>query len=113
MQIEPTALEKLTQKISQLDYVRDFRVAENRLHLETTLWNDYEQMKALQKDAILYQQIGKIQAFQETSHRAQMIENHLKQNPLIEDYYIKMQDVNDLLQYITNSIETKVNNILN
>ncbi|EKF51000.1 YlbF family regulator [Lactococcus garvieae] len=104
--------EKLVAHILDLDYVQTFQKAERVLQAEKELFEQQEKMKELQKEAILYQKIGKMQAFKETSNAAQKIHKSLKNDPLVEDYLIKMQPVDALLQHITGEIESKVNEAL-
>ncbi|WP_081167490.1 YlbF family regulator [Lactococcus garvieae] len=104
--------EKLVAHILDLDYVQTFQKAERALQAEKELFEQQEKMKELQKEAILYQKIGKMQAFKETSNAAQKIHKSLKNDPLVEDYLIKMQPVDALLQHITGEIESKVNKAL-
>ncbi len=102
-------VEQLISQIKALPYVQDFQKAERAMRDETVLFELQEEMKRLQKEAILYREIGKMQAFKETSQAAQKIEKSLKNDPLVERYFLKLQDVNDLVQYVTNEIERKVN----
>lgn len=105
-------VEQLREKIGQLDYVKDFQKAEQNLKAQENLYKAQEEMKRLQKEALLYREIGKIQAYKETSQAAQKIEKQLKIDPVVEDYATKLADVNDLVQYVTGEIERKVNSLL-
>ncbi|WFR76781.1 hypothetical protein P9166_01470 [Lactococcus lactis] len=40
------------------------------------------------------------------------MEKRIKHHPLVEDYATKLEDVNDLVQYITGELEEKVNLLL-
>lgn len=102
----------LVEKIKSLDYVKDFQQAETALMANQELFKAQEEMKALQKEAVLYQKIDKIQAYKKTSQSAQVIEKRIKHHPLVEDYATKLEDVNDLVQYITGELEEKVNLLL-
>ena len=62
--------------------------------------------------AFLYQYIDKIQAYKKSSKSAQVIEKRIKHHPLVDDYATKLEDVNDLVQYITGELEEKVNLLL-
>ena len=64
----------LVEKIKSLDYVKDFQQAETALMANQELFKAQEEMKALQKEAVLYQKIDKIQAYKKTSQSAQVIE---------------------------------------
>ncbi len=102
-------VEALVNEISELEYVQKFKKAEQNLHAKTELFDLQTQMKDLQRDAVLYRKIGKMQAYKETSHAAQKIEKQLKKDPLVQQYFLMLQDVNDLVQYVTGEIEGKVN----
>ena len=95
----------LVKKIKNLDYVKEFQQAEEALMENQELFKSQDEMKALQKEAVLYQKIGKIQAYKKTSQAAQMIEKRIK-------HATKLEDVNDLVQYITGELEEKVNLLL-
>lgn len=103
------ALRNLTCLIGKLDYVQNFKNAEAVLRSEESVWADYEQMKEFQKEAVLFKKLEKNQAFKESSHAAQLLEKGLKGNLLVQDYFSEMEDVNDLLQYVTGEIERKFN----
>lgn len=45
----------LVEKIKSLDYVKDFQQAETALMANQELFKAQEEMKALQKEAVLYQ----------------------------------------------------------
>ncbi len=102
----------LVKKIKNLDYVKEFQQAEEALMANQELFKSQDEMKNLQKEAVLYQKIGKIQAYKKTSQAAQMIEKRIKHHPLVENYATKLEDVNDLVQYITGELEEKVNLLL-
>ena len=102
----------LVNKIENLDYVKEFQQAEQALMAKKDIFKAQEEMKNLQKEAVLYQKVGKIQAYKETSQAAQTIEKQIKHHPLVEDYATKLEDVNDLIQYITGELEEKVNVLL-
>ncbi|GAB2026794.1 YlbF family regulator [Lactovum odontotermitis] len=101
-------VDALVKLMRELDYVQAFQKAEVLLREDGAVWVDYEKMKDLQKEAVLYNKLGKSQAFKETSQAAQRIEKSLKTSLLVQDYSARMEDVNDLLQYVTREIERKV-----
>lgn len=105
-------VERLVHKIKMLDYVQDFQKAETYLMAEKELFETQEEMKQLQKEATLYQKIGKNQAYKETAQAAQKLEKKIKHHPIVEDYAMKLENVNDLVQYVTGQIEEKVNSLL-
>ncbi len=106
------SVEQLIRAISELDYVKKFKKTDAKLHENTQLFERQETMKAQQKEAILYQKIGKINAYKVTSQAAQKIEKSLKSDILVAQYFTALQDVNDLIQHVTSEIEQKVNVLL-
>lgn len=105
-------LSDLTERILSLDYVQDFRQIEAEFLSNAEIHADYEQMITLQKNAVLYQKIGKNQAFKESSQAAQKLEKALKNNLLVEEYRTKMEAVSSLLEHLTGQIENEINDKL-
>ena len=106
------SVEQLIRAISELDYVKKFKKTDAKLHENTQLFERQQTMKTQQKEAILYQKIGKINAYKVTSQAAQKIEKSLKSDILVAQYFTALQDVNDLIQHVTSEIEQKVNVLL-
>jgi cell fate (sporulation/competence/biofilm development) regulator YmcA (YheA/YmcA/DUF963 family) len=103
------ALNKIKQEIQAFDYVQDFQKAEAKLKADNAIFEQQETMKALQKDAVLYQKIGKNEAYRGTMREAQRLEKTLKNDVAVQDYALKMEPVNGLLEHLTSEIERKVN----
>lgn len=103
------ALKKIKQEIQSLDYVQDFQKAEASLKANGAIFEQQEEMKKLQKDAVLYQKIGKNEAYRGTMREAQRLEKALKKDASVQDYALKMEPVNGLLEHLTSEIERKVN----
>jgi cell fate (sporulation/competence/biofilm development) regulator YmcA (YheA/YmcA/DUF963 family) len=102
-------VDDLAQKIQAQDYVQQFQALEAKLMARQDLKQQEEEMKALQKEAILLKQIKKYEAYRVTMAQAVALEDELMAEPLVQHYRAKMQDVNDLLQHLTDHIQTKVN----
>ena len=69
----------------------------------------YGQMKAYQQEAVLFQKIEKQRAYEEAGEQADLIQHELENLPIVQDYRQKMQDASDLVQYVTKSIEERIN----
>ncbi|MBO1152656.1 YlbF family regulator [Streptococcus thermophilus] len=67
------------------------------------------QMKAYQQEAVLFQKIEKQRAYEEAGEQADLIQHELENLPIVQDYRQKMQDASDLIQYVTKSIEERIN----
>ena len=85
--------------ILDLDYVKAFQKAENTLQEEKELFEQQSKMKELQKEAVLYQKIGKIQAFKETSNAAQKIHKSLKNDPLFKKLTSSLKEISKLFKF--------------
>ncbi|WMB29878.1 hypothetical protein N1495_02630 [Streptococcus didelphis] len=58
---------------------------------------------------MLFQQISKPEAAKQSRNLAIETEEGLNKEPIINDFRSKMQDASDLIQYITKTIEYKMN----
>lgn len=67
------------------------------------------QMKAYQQEQVLFQKIEKQRAYEEAGEQADLIQHELENLPIVQDYRQKMQDASDLIQYVTKSIEERIN----
>ncbi len=68
------------------------------------------QMKALStRSGAFSKKIEKQRAYEEAGEQADLIQNELENLPIVQDYRQKMQDASDLIQYVTKSIEEKIN----
>lgn len=102
-------VQQIQSLILELDYVQEFQALEKEIFEDNALLESYKKMKELQKEATLFKKMGKVNAFKETSQKARRIEDKLKENPKVGEYFQKMQDVSDLLQYLTHEIEERFN----
>lgn len=70
------------------------------------------QMKSYQQEAVLFQKIEKEKAKDQSAQQAEVIREELESLPIVQDYRQKMQDASDLVQYVTKSIEERINEAL-
>ena len=49
------------------------------------------------------------QEAEEAGEQADLIQHELENLPIVQDYRQKMQDASDLVQYVTKSIEERIN----
>ena len=105
-----TDLERATKKLaSQLQNhpsVLAYQKAEEQLE---ELPEDVIQMKAYQQAFVLYQKIHKEKAAKQAGDKADVLSQTLETSPLVADYRQKMQDASDLLQYVTQRLEDRIN----
>ena len=95
------AVERLLQVIKKHDSVIEFQKAEEKVKDFPELEKLVKDMKAYQQEAVLFHKIDKAYAEKKAGEQADL--------PIVKDYRAKMQDASDLVQYITNSLETKIN----
>lgn len=103
------ALAALLTQVSQHPAVLAFQAAEKRLKAAEDLYALEVEMKDLAKEAVLFKQIDKVKAYQETMARSKVIEAQLNASPLIMDYRRKLVVANDLLQHLLQTLESQIN----
>ncbi|MFC3927022.1 YlbF family regulator [Streptococcus caprae] len=103
------AVAHLKYLLAEHSTVKDFQAIEAKIAELTDLPQQVHQMKAYQQEAVLYQKTGKEQALAETDLKVDQLEKDLLELPIVLDYRQKMQDASDLLQYVTKSLEEKIN----
>lgn len=103
------SVEALLEAIRKHDSIQAFKKAEQHIKKLPELEHLAHKMKAYQQDAFLFQKIEKDQAASKAGQEADKLEQELSQLPVVQDYRDKMQDASDLLQYITKTLEKKIN----
>jgi cell fate (sporulation/competence/biofilm development) regulator YmcA (YheA/YmcA/DUF963 family) len=103
------SVNRLVDMISKHDSVIAFQKIEKKVELSPELEYQAHDMKAFQQDFVLFQRIGKHEAGKEANQQAEQLEKELVDSPLVQDYRNKMQDASDLLQYVTKTLEEKIN----
>ena len=102
------AKEELIDLLKHHEAVLAFQEAEKAIGQIPQISSMAGQMKAYQQEAVLFQKIEKQRAY-EAGEQADLIQNELENLPIVQDYRQKMQDASDLIQYVTKSIEEKIN----
>ena len=103
------AKEELIDLLKNHEAVLAFQEAEKAIGQIPQISSLAGQMKAYQQEAVLFQKIEKQCAYEEAGEQADLIQNELENLPIVQDYRQKMQDASDLIQYVTKSIEEKIN----
>ena len=65
-------------------------------------------MKAINKKQCFFKKLEKQRAYEEAGEQADLIQHELE-IAYCQDYRQKMQDASDLIQYVTKSIEERIN----
>lgn len=103
------ALEHLTALLREHDSVKAYQAADKKMKSLPELSRLAYKMKAYQQDAVLFQRIEKTKAQKEADKQAEKLGKDLDGLPIVEDYRLKMQDASDLLQYVTKTLEDRIN----
>lgn len=109
MTLYDDSLTQLLTAIANHPSIQAFKSIEKQMQEHPELQALAFEMKKNQQDAVLFKQIEKERAANQSGKLAETIEEELENHPLVEDYREKMQDASDLIQYITKTIEEKVN----
>ncbi|MCS4487928.1 YlbF family regulator [Streptococcus sciuri] len=103
------AIQHLTSQLQNHSSVLAFQKVEERLKELSELKDEVIQMKIYQQDVVLYQKIHKEKAAKQAASQADVLRQMLEDSPLVQDYRQKMQDASDLLQYVTQRLEDRIN----
>ena len=103
------AKEELINLLKNHEAVLAFQEAQGAIEQVPELKQLASQMKAYQQEAVLFQKIEKVQAQEQAGQQADLIREELDDLPIVQDYRGKMQDASDLVQYVTKSIEERIN----
>lgn len=111
-QTSPTyeaSVSALLTDLAQHPTILAFQEAERRLKTAKELYALEVEMKDLAKQAVLYQKIEKIKAYEATIAQSKMIEDKLNDEPVLIDYRRKMVAANELLQHLLQTLESYIN----
>ncbi|MGT2907924.1 YlbF family regulator [Streptococcus dentiloxodontae] len=108
-QVFQESLDELLGLLKANETVLAYQAAEADIQKIPFLRDLARQMKAYQQEAVLFQKIEKAQAYEDSDQKAGLIQEELDQMPIVQDYRNKMQDASDLLQYVTKTLEAKIN----
>ncbi|MGT2948485.1 YlbF family regulator [Streptococcus devriesei] len=103
------ALETLVALLRKHDSVTAYQAVEKKIKSLPELSHLAHEMKAYQQDAVLFQKIEKAKAQKKADQQAEQLGKDLDGLPIVQDYRAKMQDASDLLQYVTKTLEDRIN----
>ncbi|MBS7576917.1 MULTISPECIES: YlbF family regulator [unclassified Enterococcus] len=105
-------LKQLTDYLTELDLVKNYRAIEYKINQNRQIQQWTEDLERAQKDAVLYQRIDKKAAAQLANQQADALNDKINQHPLVIAYRQELKNVDDLLHYLTHRIEDEVNQSL-
>ncbi|MGT2933684.1 YlbF family regulator [Streptococcus catagoni] len=103
------ALEQLLLAINNHSSIIAYKRVEKKINSSAEIQKMVYDMKKKQQDAVIFDKIEKSQASQIAMDASKKLEEELLDRPIIDDYRDKMQDASDLIQYVTKTIEEKIN----
>lgn len=103
------AVKKLQTLMAQHESVEAFQAVQAKVKAQPNLNHLAHDMKTYQQEAVLYEKLEKNRAADQSGQAADRLNQELSNLPLVQDYRSKMQDASDLLQYVTKSLEEKIN----
>lgn len=106
------ALDMLGKSLLENEIIQNYRQAEKRVNNHAGLAKLIDQIKVEQKNAVNFAHYGKPEAEKIAIKKADSLTTEFNEHPLVIHYRECLFEANELVQYITNSIETKVNNRL-
>lgn len=102
-------LEKLLALLDQEESIKRYKELEARIADNERLQALVEEIKVAQKEAVNFAHYGKPEAEQEAIRRADELTQVFDEHPLVLAYREALVEANDLVQYVTRLIETRMN----
>ncbi|AYW45809.1 YlbF family regulator [Tetragenococcus koreensis] len=106
------ALEHLVDLLGEHDTIKEFQEIQQRA-LQNEQLNDLEeQIKQVQKAAVQFAHYDKPEAEKQANAEIDRLKKEYETHPLVIRYREKILDANDLLHYITENFEKRVNDAI-
>ncbi|WP_297074423.1 YlbF family regulator [uncultured Enterococcus sp.] len=105
-------LEILEQLIASHPIIREFKEVQLRAQNNTALKELEAQIKRAQKDAVQYAHYDKPEAEKIAIKEIEQLQATYDQHPLVVRYRDVLYEANELLQYVTTTLQKKVNHVI-
>lgn len=102
-------LSRLLSLIGEDEVIIRYKELEKKIKENEKLTNLVEEIKAAQKDAVQFAHYGKPEAEKEAISRADELTKQFDNHPLVIAYREQLIEANDLLQFITDRIQYRIN----
>lgn len=102
--------DRLSAKIQDLDLVKDYRRVEEQIHANHSIDTRMKELKRNQKQAVNFQNYGKIEALKASEHTIQSLEHDINQLPIVGEFRTAQREANDLLQLMIETMSKCLNN---
>ncbi len=102
-------LNELLDLLKKDPVIVEYQRLENKVNHHEGLKKLQEDLEKAQKDAVNFTHYEKFTAAKLANEKADSLKEQLDTHPLVVAYRQALYDANELLQYVTELIETKVN----
>ncbi len=109
---EPQIQQELTVLLDLLaehEIIKEFKKVQKKARQNEHLKEIEEAIKRAQKDAVQYAHYGKPEAERQAIVRINELNKEYAEHPLVIAYREKLMEANDLLHYVTTSLQQQVN----
>ena len=109
---EPQIQQELTVLLDLLaehEIIKEFKKVQKKARQNEHLKEIEEAIKRAQKDAVQYAHYGKPEAERQAIIRINELNQEYAEHPLVIAYREKLIEANDLLHYVTTSLQRQVN----
>lgn len=103
------ALEQLTESLAAHETIRSFKRIKEKIEKNQHLQELEEKIKTAQKEAVNFAHYGKPEAEKAAIAAANRYTAEFEEQPLVIAYREKLLEANDLLHFVTDSLQRQVN----
>lgn len=104
---------ELAKMIAETEEVDFFKRAEAKINENQKVREKIASMKSLQKQAVNFQNYGKVKALKQVEDKIDNLEKEIDEIPIVQEFKESQLEVNELLQMVSNTIaNTVTNNII-
>ena len=101
---------EIAHMIANTEQVEIFKAAEAKINENQMVREKIESLKALQKQAVNFEHLGKERGVKVIESKIEQIENEINEVPVVQQFKMTQMDVNELLQLVSNTIANHVTN---
>ncbi len=103
------SLEQLNQLLADYPAIKEFQEIQKQAKQNPRLLALEEEIKQAQKEAVQFAHYGKPEAEKEAIRKIDALTQEYNQHPVVQLYRESLAQANELLQYVTQTIQKKVN----
>jgi len=101
---------ELARMIAETEEVDFFKRAEAKINENQKVREKINSIKSLQKQAVNFQNYGKIKALKQVEEKIEALEKEIDEIPIVQEFKESQYEVNELLQMVSNTIANTVTN---